>query len=82
MQRLGEKMKTKEEIETRMDELEKTYHELPERARMSFDGAALNLRIYELKWVLESSHKNTSIDDEDHIEYAIGMDDELNHGPY
>ena len=47
-------MKTQKEIETRIDELEKTYRELPERARMSFDGAALNLRIYELKWALES----------------------------
>ena len=47
-------MKTEKEIETRMDELEKTYCELPERTRMSFDGAALNLRIYELKWMLES----------------------------
>lgn len=46
-------MKTEEEIEYRIEALEKAYCELSEKTRMSSDGAALNLRIYELKWVLE-----------------------------
>ena len=46
-------MKTEEEINKRIAELDTRHEGFSERARMSVDGIQLVLRISELQWVLE-----------------------------